>query len=480
MEENNNEQNTNVESNVLPVEENVTPENVVEQPMEQTIAEEPIQAETVVVPPKVNINVESKKKKSKMPIIIAIVLILLVIAGGVFAYLKFDKKEENKDNETKTLVIDYDGKSGKLTYFYKDENNSYGIEEEKDSSKEYVGKYICKTENCKVFEFQYEKNNEPIVFIYDNAHYFTYDFVNDEEKEIKLPNLKYEKIYSYDENGNIVLFQEKDDKEQIAFYSTKQNKLLVKFEDGYNDIVEEIAGYIVFTHNYCETRLLDLNSGKLLDKEFTGLIDARENTYFINDTGLCLGAGEELYFNKIYTKDGELIDSFKNETREVVISNEGTINYIADEQFKSIKDNKITYTSKKYNKVFAVAEDVVFVNDNGILSVINYNEEKIVDFTELNKDVKVFGLEGPDYFLSQTDNVVGATVEDSTLKYEDLDHEYVIEYAETEADKKFTYEEALEYCKKIGEKNMYSLGYDYSYDLKTKKLTKEMIIIDYC
>lgn len=359
-------------------------------------------------------------KKKKIIIIISVILLLLLII--VLLVLLFTKKEEKPVKKEKEPVVilekeNYIYKDGILT-FIDDSNNEIGTYkcENKDEKLCYVSFYSDE-DNFDTSKNVYEDNNviKNRSNIYDNKYVFVYDNKNEEDEEIKLYNIKDEKVEnSFNlvkgfNDSNFIILKDKNNmygaveitdtgiNEKFEFnyeylgrldkdskvVAKKNNRYFIYSLDSkleskgisseiksYNDkyLVTNSSGYTITDYDGREILedsfdYISLLEGYILavDKNKIYIRDYQNNKY--NEDGITLHNDNYNIIN-IYDKDKKLVESKKSfeasvsgNSIELITYKDGSENSTIIDTNEGILSNKLKYLNYFGGKLYFYSDE---------------------------------------------------------------------------------------------------------------------------
>lgn len=463
----------NVASNVdgTVVTEQVTPVvNNVSQPQSFTSANDLLGINNV--PQK-----EENKNNNKIVIGVLIGIVAVVLILFLVKVLPGDKKENGKKDDVTTTTdskvyeknpgIDYYALVGDKSYFIETKDD-LDTDYEKKAGDKVLGEYTCQTEICEVFDISGSMNNTSAL-IYDNNHYFIYDYKNKTTKHVDIPMQEYDYAYVVNYNDGVGIYLETyDDNDKTGFYDVETKKMLINMGE-YDDIMYDentLNGnaiiLVIETSDGDVEKVYDIKKQSLVSDKVTGVISNGKTTYYINGN---------YDISQIYSDKIELLVDLKYGTDIFYLTDDGKLIFTSDfdSKFNIIENNKISYTSKEYDDIEAIGKNGIVVKTEDAIVVIDYSEKEVFKIADLTSDISIYGAK------FRGDEVAVMTV-DQTVKCEEFDKDTIIDKF-SEGDIKSTYEDALASCKVKG--FGYSAGYLYTYNFKNSKLDKVASLTKY-
>lgn len=328
-----------------------------------------------------------------------IILIVLIVIDIVFlsfiTYLHFSK--DNTDNSKNNIVY----------HIYKvnngNDNYTFNVTKE-DLSKEYeLFKDIKCSNNCKVY-FPY---NLKYTIIKDNGYYI-YDFISDIKTEIKVKD-EYTEYYIYRTSSNKEILILKNDV-NTTIYSLDEKKIL------YSDLNENLNYSYASLYNnmiILNNKIIDIETNKIINtlKEYDNAkyqIAGTSNKYYIlllnKDTGKM----------KIFDKDmNQLNINFDqlafDDNGNIITTNDNKI-IIYDEKANILK------TSKQYDNISFVFNDMFIAVENGILKVFDLDFKELNQITKFEKNYTVV-FQDSGYIGTSKELKIVILTQDKTLSF---------------------------------------------------------------
>lgn len=265
---------------------------------------------------------------------------------------------------------------GKEINIYKntDQNNFFIYTEEESDT--LAGSLICKTDSCE-FISAYEE----YALIKENDAHYLYNYLNndivfgpfnliDEEKNI----LAYENILYgilYNENNKQNIYSIKTDKSSDNI----DGNLLI---EGYsfNPKLMYKYGYAMFETNK-GTSFISLNTGKVSYTISDGIYNFMESNdnKIVYITTLNSSNSKKIIYNSNGKKlfNGKEYNDFKIYNDEIII-------YDDNKFYKYDLNLKLSLTSKNYDKILNLYEDIFVVINDGYLELVDINDNILVNF----------------------------------------------------------------------------------------------------
>lgn len=319
-------------------------------------------------------------KKKKILIISGIVLLLIIIGIVLFFVLKKDEKLENNEPSVVVMMDNYKYENGKLIFLEDDEEiGSYECENKDEN--------LCKTADITnddnfFDEVKVDEKGDSLVIptkIYNKRFVFVVDHKDDNDKSIKVYDLKENKVLktvfavkAYDDYENYVVL-----KNEESLYG------LEKFSD---DALETVIPY---DYDFL---------GLLPNQEDVKLIAVRKaNNYYLTDLS-----------NKILTKALTSPIVLAND-KYVVLENTNKTYSVYDYNASKLNDKTYDYVNLLNDYIIYVNNNQLYVSDyqnnlminEGIfLKNQNYNPKSTYENYKLIKTEKAYDYELNDNILN--------------------------------------------------------------------------------